>query len=74
MDLLVAAAPVTDPVSGARRFLVILDDVTADVAAAERLAAQATLIDNVQDPIIATDLGYLLANENRNLDEAITQR
>ena len=58
MDLLVAAAPVNDPVSGARRFLVILDDVTADVAAAERLVAQATLIDNLQDPIIATDLEY----------------
>ena len=65
MDLLVATAPVNDPVSGARRFLVIVDDVTADVAAAERLAAQATLIDNVQDPIIATDLQYHITLWNR---------
>ncbi|HSE26875.1 MAG TPA: PAS domain S-box protein [Gemmatimonadales bacterium] len=58
IELAIATAPVGAR-SGARaRLLVMVEDVTDRVAADARLAAQAALIENVQDPIIAVDPAF----------------
>jgi two-component system NtrC family sensor kinase len=55
VELAIATAPVGAPSGPHARLLVMIEDVTDRVAAHVRLAAQAAMIENLQDPIIGMD-------------------
>jgi PAS domain S-box-containing protein len=58
VELAIATAPVGTASGPQARLLVMIEDVTDRVAADERLAAQAALIENVQDPIFGMDAEF----------------